>query len=204
MPPAPGGRHRRRRTSDPAAAHPAEPPAAAGTADRTVTTLYHTHYQSLARIAALLVSDTMTAEDVVQAAFVSLHGAWRHLADEDRALAYLRRAVVTGARAPHPAPAGSASPPGDGAPAAGPGPSTPEAFLMAALRTLPARQREALVLRYYAEWPDAQIAAAMGISARALAGQLVRGMSVLQAISGRSSAGPRPPDPPRRATHPAI
>ncbi|HTT55181.1 MAG TPA: sigma factor-like helix-turn-helix DNA-binding protein [Streptosporangiaceae bacterium] len=195
MPALPGGRHRHRRSRDLAAAHPAGRPEAAGTADRAVTTLYHAHYQSLARIATLLVSDTVTAEDIVQAAFVSLHGAWRHLADEDQALAYLRRAVVTGARAPHPARAGSASPPPDGVPAPGPGRSTPEAFLMAALRTLPTRQREALILRYYAEWPDAQIAAAMGISARALASQLVRGMSVLRAKSGRGCAGP-PPDPP--------
>jgi len=54
---------------------------------------------------------------------------------------------------------------------------------MAALRGLPARQREALVLRYYADWPDPQIAAAMGISRPVLTDCIRRGMAALRACA---------------------
>jgi DNA-directed RNA polymerase specialized sigma24 family protein len=145
-----------------------------------VAVLYRAHYQSLARIAALLVSDTATAEDIVQCAFVSLHRAWRDLRDEDRALAYLRGAVVSGTRSRGAAPADSPSQPGGTPHAPWPGHNMPGPPLVAALQALPARQREALVLTYYAEWPEAQIAAAMGISARALVGHTARGISTLR------------------------
>ena len=58
------------------------------------------------------------------------------------------------------------------------------------LRELPARQREALVLKYYADWPHRQIAAAMGISGRALNVHVRRGLSALAAC-----AAPRRDDP---------
>ena len=60
---------------------------------------------------------------------------------------------------------------------------------MDALRCRPAHQREALVLRYYAGWPDPQIAAAMGISRRALNAYIRRGMSALQARTDPDSGG---------------
>jgi DNA-directed RNA polymerase specialized sigma24 family protein len=167
MPPVWGERHRDRQARDAAA-------------DQAVAALYRAHYQSLVRVAALLVSDTATAEEVVQAAFVSLHHARRQLGDEDRALAYLRRAVIRGTRSRGTAPADPsrlwAGPP----PGGWPDPSSRESVL-AALDALPARQREALVLRYYAEWPEAQIAAAMDISGRAVMNHIERGLSTLRA-----------------------
>ncbi len=63
--------------------------------------------------------------------------------------------------------------------AACPGPS-----LVAALRSLPALQREALVLRYYADLPESRIALVMGISIRAVNSHLAYGMSCLQAVLG--------------------
>jgi DNA-directed RNA polymerase specialized sigma24 family protein len=51
---------------------------------------------------------------------------------------------------------------------------------MAALHALPARQREALILRYYAEWRDAQIAAVMGISSRGVVSHIAHDMSTLR------------------------
>lgn len=143
--------------------------------------LYHAHYRSLARIAALLAGDGAKAEEIVQDAFVSMHRAWRHLRDDDEALGYLRRAVVTRARSRS---AGSPDPPARPRGLAGAGhsaPGIPGAVVMAALAGLPARQREALVLKYYADWPDPQIAAAMGISRHALNAHARRGMSALQA-----------------------
>ena len=48
-------------------------------ADRAVVELYSAHYRSLVRLAALLVRDTPTAEEVVQDAFVAMHGGWQRL-----------------------------------------------------------------------------------------------------------------------------
>ena len=60
---------------------------------------------------------------------------------------------------------------------------------MAALDALPALQREALVLRYYAGLPEAEMAAVMGISRRSAAKHLTRALSALR---GRLPAA-RPP-----------
>jgi len=141
--------------------------------------LYEAHYRSLARIVALLLGDRATAEQVVQDAFVSVHRTWRNLQDGDEALGYLRRVVVSRARAL----SAASSAPRDPAGAGQPTPGTRGAVLMAMLGRLPARQREALVLRYYAGWPDPQIAAAMGISRRALSANIQRGMSALHAFA---------------------
>jgi hypothetical protein len=67
-------------------------------ADSAVTALYAMHYRSLAVLAAMLVGDVSTAEEVVQDSFVALHASWRRLADDDRALSYLRRSVVNRCR----------------------------------------------------------------------------------------------------------
>lgn len=142
--------------------------------------LYRAHYQALARIAVLLVSDTAAAGEIVESAFVSLHRAWRYLGDEDKALAYLRAAVVSGTRSRDAAPTDSPSRPSGAPHASGPD-STPGTLLVAALQAIPPRQREALVLKYYAQWPDAQIATAMGISGRAVGRHTDRGISTLRA-----------------------
>lgn len=146
-----------------------------------VAVFYRAHYHSLTRVAVLLVSDAAAAEDIVQAAFVSLHLAWRYLGDEERALAYLRRAVVSGTRSRAAASADWPSRLRGAPPASWPGDSIPRTLLVAALQALPVRQREALVLRYYAAWPDGQIAAVMGISGRAVIRHTARGMSALRA-----------------------
>ena len=60
-------------------------------AEQAVTVMYSTHYRSLVRLAALLVRDVATAEEVVQDSFLAMHGAWRRLRDNDKALSYLRQ-----------------------------------------------------------------------------------------------------------------
>src|ERR1700687_166233 len=67
-------------------------------ADRAVTELYSLHYRALVRLAALLVRDTPTAEEVVQDAFVAMHGGWQRLRDAEKALAYLWEAAVKRSR----------------------------------------------------------------------------------------------------------
>ena len=67
-------------------------------ADAAIEALYDAHYVGLVRLAVLLVRDLGTAEEVVQDAFVAVHGRWHRLDDHDRALGYLRTAVVNKAR----------------------------------------------------------------------------------------------------------
>jgi RNA polymerase sigma-70 factor (sigma-E family) len=154
-------------------------------ADRALTTMYGDHYRCLVGLALLLVQDLTTAEGVVQDSFVAMHTAWRRRRDSDEALAYLHRSVVNRSRS---APQhGSviepnASPPGPGIPGAEPGALTSpqRATVVGALRSLPARQREALALRYYGDLPEAQVAAAMGVSQGAVRRHLARATAALE------------------------
>ena len=45
-------------------------------ADRSLTELYQLHYRTLVRLAALLIPDLATAEDIVQDAFAAVYSAW--------------------------------------------------------------------------------------------------------------------------------
>jgi len=67
-------------------------------ADSAVEQLYAAHWRSLVRLSVLLVRDTGTAEEVVQDAFVAMHGRWSRLREPEKALAYLRQAVVNRSR----------------------------------------------------------------------------------------------------------
>lgn len=154
-------------------------------ADEAVTELYGAHYRSLVRMAALLLHDVGQAEEVVQDAFVAMHGSWRRLKDPEKALAYLRQSVVNRSRSalrhrkvvqahlPKPMP---------DAPSAEYGAlnALDRSAVIEALKELPRRQREALVLRYYADLSEAQIAEAMGISAGAVKSHASRGMAALR------------------------
>jgi RNA polymerase sigma-70 factor (sigma-E family) len=155
-------------------------------ADLAVVELYSQHYRALVRLAALLLRDTPTAEEVVQDSFVAMHGGWQRLRDTEKALAYLRQAVVNRSRsvlrhrtvidknlqkAPPDMPSAE-----HGAMAL-----LERDAVVAALRHLPDRQREAIVLRYYADLSEAEIAAAMGISRGAVKSHTSRGMSALRA-----------------------
>ena len=144
------------------------------------------HYPALVRLAAMLVRDTPTAEEVVQDAFIAMHDAWGRLRDTDKALAYMRQAVVNRSRSvlrhrlvveknlQNPAP---------DMPSAEAGALTllERSAVVAALRHLPERQREAIVLRYYADLSEAEIAAAMHISRGAVKSHTSRGMAALRA-----------------------
>ncbi len=155
-------------------------------AGSAVTTLYHRHYRSLVRLAALLVQDVDVAEALVQDSFVAMHSAWRRFADTDRALAYLHQAVVTRSRSAlrHRVAAGRILPAlAPGTPGASPAALTEleRSVLVSALGTLAPRQREVLVLMYYAGLPEAQIASAVRISKGAVNSHTTRAMSALRA-----------------------
>jgi RNA polymerase sigma-70 factor (sigma-E family) len=166
---------------------PLEPVPAEWDAARAVTAIYTAHYRSLVRLAVLLVRDVATAEEIVQDTFIAMHDAWRQPQDDEKALSYLRQSVVNRSRsvlrhrvvvdrnAPKPSP---------DMPSAEQGACSllERSAVIAALRTLPPRQREALVLKYYADLSDAQIAAAMGISKGAVKSHTARGLATLRGV----------------------
>jgi RNA polymerase sigma-70 factor (sigma-E family) len=147
----------------------AEPDATAA-----VTALYQASALSMIRLAHVMVGDRGIAEDIVQEAFSGLYRRWESLADPDRAPAYVRSSVLNGCRSvlrrnrpevPSGAPADDwladrASGSGEAA-AIG---EEERRAIMGALRRLPRRQREVLVLRFYLDMSEAQIAAQMGIA----------------------------------------
>ena len=132
--------------------------------------LYERHAADAVRLAYLITSDRELSRDLAQDAFVKVAGRFRHLRYPDAFDVYLRRTVVnlcmshfrhrrverehlerTG-RAPD-----AVEPPELGE----------RDELRLALRRLPERQRTAIVLRYYADLPESEVADAMGCSVTA-------------------------------------
>jgi RNA polymerase sigma-70 factor (sigma-E family) len=150
-----------------------------------VVGLYGTEYASLVRLAHLVAHDPAVAEDIVQEAFVKLYGAWGKVRDPARAPAYLRTTVVNLARgrARHHQVTLRRRPP-----AAADATSAEEGVLsrertdavLDALRALPARQRECLVLRHYLDQTESEIAATLGISVGSVRTHVRRGMEALE------------------------
>jgi len=171
------------------ASHAPGLPADAGcTADQALTRLYAEHSRSLLGLAALLVHDAAEAEEVTQAAFAATHDAWQRLGDTSTAAAFLLRAVVRGTR--------SVQRHGTGADRGLPArpdavPGLAHADLAPMLRSLPERQREALVLRYYSELPEAEAAAAMGVARAAVRRHTARAVATLRTrLEQESRHGP--------------
>ncbi|GII80636.1 RNA polymerase subunit sigma-24 [Sphaerisporangium rufum] len=147
---------------------PPSPPPLAPDPDG-IAELFHAHRLGLVRLAFLLLGDQETAEDVVQDAFAAVHRRWDRLADHGRVLPYLRTCVVNGCRMVHRRRAIAGRLIGDrvepfwsAEAAALLGETRREVFV--AVRALPRRQREALVLRYYLDLPEGEIAEVMGVS----------------------------------------
>lgn len=151
----------------------------------TLEDLYRQHRVRLVRLAILLVDEPATAEDVVQEAFTGLHRHWSNLRDTSAALGYLRTAVVNGSRSvlrrrktareyvpPHTANARSAESLAML--------STEHQAVVQALSLLPPRQREVLVLRYYGDLSEAEIAEATGISKGTVKSTASRALDALQ------------------------
>jgi RNA polymerase sigma-70 factor (sigma-E family) len=161
--------------------------AAGWDAEQAVTALYSAHYRSLVRLAVLLVRDVATAEQIVQDSFMGLHGAWPRLGDGEKALSYLRKSVVMRSRSVlrHRVVADQNAPkPAAEMPSAEQGALTrlERSAVVVALRALPSRQREALVLRYYGGLSEAQIASAMGISRGAVRSHTAKAIAALRAV----------------------
>jgi DNA-directed RNA polymerase specialized sigma24 family protein len=144
--------------------------AAPGSYGDPVSVLYEEHYAPLVRLAALLVHDKATAEEIVQDSFVAVAAAWRRRGGLACPLDFLRQSVVERSRS------------GRYRPPAVTGSANGSAPLLAALGALPARQREVLVMRYYANLSEEQAADAIGISRSAVRRHATRAGAALRAL----------------------
>jgi RNA polymerase sigma-70 factor (sigma-E family) len=137
-----------------------------------VTALYAEHAVGLIRLAVVMLGDRSSAEEVVQEAFCGLFRNWGRLSDPGKARGYVRSAVLNGCRSVlrRRARWQGRSAPGSQWPATAESAESSvlageeHQAVLAALRRLPDRQREALVLRFYLELGETEIAESMGIT----------------------------------------
>jgi RNA polymerase sigma-70 factor (sigma-E family) len=160
--------------------------------------LSRSHQLELVRLATLLTGDQQAAEDIVQDVFARVYPRWYTLTDRGSdPLPYIRASVVNGCRSAHrrrgvarrlgAAHEALARPPDVD--------SAEDAVLLSehrrevlrALARLPGRQREALVLRYYLDLSEAEIAAAMGVSRGTVKSTISRGLAALARAIGEES-----------------
>ncbi|MFI6147220.1 SigE family RNA polymerase sigma factor [Streptomyces sp. NPDC051109] len=168
-----------------AASADAEPVVVAGTTVDHLTETYQAHYRSLLGLAALLLDDTASCEDVVQEAFIRVHSARNRVRDRDKTLAYLRQTVVNLSRSalrrrilglkllskPMPDMASAEEGAYD---------QLERDDLIKAMRGLQRRQREVLVLRYFADMTEAQVAETLGVSLGSVKAYGSRGIAALR------------------------
>jgi RNA polymerase sigma factor (sigma-70 family) len=156
-----------------------------------VSRLYAEQALGITRLAYVMLGDRAAAEDVVHDAFFGLCRRWTDLTDTQKARSYLRSSVLNGCRtalrrqgrnrdvlALRPDILGPDVPGADVPLLA----NEDRQAVMAALRRLPHRQREALVLRYYLELPDTEIAQTMGIGESTVRSTAHRGLVALERI----------------------
>jgi len=152
-----------------------------------VAALFRAHHRRLVGLASLLCDDRATAEDVVQEAFAGLFRRWWQLRDPHSAVAYLNKAVVNGGRdhlrqgqrsdtsMRRMVPQSEAL-------------SSAEQDVVAndeadrmwrAITLLPHRQRQVLVLRYYLDQSEAEIAETLDVSRGSVKRHASRGLAAL-------------------------
>lgn len=161
------------------------PEVVAGTTVDHLTETYQAHYRSLLGLAALLLDDTASCEDVVQEAFIRVHSARNRVRDREKTLAYLRQTVVNLSRSalrrrilglkllskPMPDMASAEEGAYD---------LLERDDLIKSMRGLQRRQREVLVLRYFADMTEVQVAETLGISLGSVKAYGSRGIAALR------------------------
>jgi RNA polymerase sigma-70 factor (sigma-E family) len=159
-----------------------------------VESLYHQEAVSLVRLARLFTDDRTGAEDIVQEAFIKLYHAAERIRDREKSAAYLRSIVLNLARDQNRrgllslrhqdslAHEKTAVPPDDEV-------VRNEAVtgVIEALAGLSPRQRECLVLRFYMEMTEKEIARTLGISSNSVKTHCQRGMATLALSLGETT-----------------
>lgn len=149
--------------------------------------LFAAHHARLVGLARLLVDDLASAEDVVQDAFTSLYRRWPWLRDHDAALSYLQASVANGARS-HlrrrrtVRKAALEAPPDEPSAETAAIAHDEHRRLVAALATLSSRQRQVIVLRYFLDQSEGEIASTLSISRGAVKQHASRGLATLSGV----------------------
>lgn len=156
----------------------------ASAAEVDISALFREQWKPMVRLAVLLVDDVGVAEDAVQDAFVALQKNRGVPSDHDATVAYLRAIVVNRCRSTlrhRYVVARFRSQPAASVETIDPGVALDEdPATLAALRTLPRRQREVLVLRYWADLPHAEIAEVLHIAVGSVKSAASRGLAALR------------------------
>jgi RNA polymerase sigma-70 factor (sigma-E family) len=150
----------------------------------TVEALFRSRYGPMCRLAALMLGDRGAAEQVVMEAFVEVYARWSSIRDPGKVEAYLRRSVVNGAtsvlrrrslelRANALFFGRSEREVSDGFS------GVPDSTVLRAVRELPHRQRAAVVLYFYEDLSEAQIAQTLGCSTGTVKSQLSKARAKL-------------------------
>ena len=165
-------------------------PATAVVTDAAVEDLYRQRRVPLFRLAVLLTDDRAVAEEIVQDAFAVLVRRWDAVNDPAAASGYLRTTVINAARKHGRRVTLTRKYLRVGEPDALPGSdyllllAEEHRGVLAALRRLPRRQREVLVLRYWAEMSETEIAATLGITAGTVKSSASRALQTLRVTLG--------------------
>jgi len=151
--------------------------------------LFRDNYAGLVRVAWLLVDSKDSAEEIVQEAFMRLFQQWDRLDHVDAAPAYLRATVVNLARSrlrTRSVRRRHRSGPLDPEPAAELRvlARDEENEVLVAMAKLPRRQRECVVLRYYLDLSEAEIASTLGISRGSVKSHTSRALAALSSTLG--------------------
>jgi RNA polymerase sigma-70 factor (sigma-E family) len=154
---------------------------------REIAALFDRHYAPMCRLAYVILGDAALAEEIVMEALIRTFSGWRRIRDKDRVDAYLRRAVVNLCRskirrktiearvnAEH-FRRGELKPP-DWDPER----HETSRLVWEAVRALPERQRACVVLRYFDDLPEAQIADALECSVGTVKSQLSKARAKLE------------------------
>jgi len=148
--------------------------------DREVAELFDRHYTPMCRLAFMILGDEAPAEEIVMEAMLKTFSGWGRIRDVDRADVYLRRAVVNLCRSRirrkmiESRVNQTAS---DRERTRAPGGWDVERhessrLVWQAVKALPERQRACVVLRYFEDLPEAEIAEILGCSTGTVKSQL--------------------------------
>ena len=159
--------------------------------DVLVADLFAAEGRSLVRLARIFCDDRNAAEDLVQEAFIRLHRSASKIRDPQRAPAFLRSIVINLARDHNRRGLMSLRHRNSMQPADDP-PSTEELAvadesdeeIIRALRSLSDRQQRCLVLRFYLQLSEREIADTLGISRNSVNTHCQRGMAALERLLG--------------------
>ena len=139
---------------------------------------------ALTRTAYLLCGDAHAAEELVQETLVRLYPKWQLVAAAEAPLAYVRRSLanqfVNQTRRPWRREVTVDVLPEAPDPRDPAGQLDDREELWAMLGSLPARQRAALVLRYFHDLPDEEIGAALGCQLGTVRSLISRGLAALR------------------------